>query len=188
MEFQAESTSIQGVIVLTPEAFQDSRGYFTELFRADKFQKLGLPHQFMQMNESASRKKVIRGLHFQWNPPMGKLMRVTHGAAFLVAVDLRKGSPSLGKWVGVEASAENRKQVWAPASFARGFCALEEHTRVEYLCTGIYNSKGESGIRWNDPDLAIAWPVADPVLSEKDRNAQPFRDWLASPQSDNFKY
>ena len=188
MEFQTESTLIPGVTVSTPEAFQDARGYFAELFRSDKFQKLGLPHEFVQMNESVSKKRVIRGLHFQWDPPMGKLMRVTQGTAFLVAIDLRKGSPTLGKWVGVEASAENRKQVWAPASFARGFCALADRTVVEYLCTGIYNSKCESGIRWDDPDIGITWPIADPLISEKDRNARPIRDWLASPQSDNFRY
>ena len=185
---QIEPTQIPGVVVLTPESYHDARGYFTEVFRADKFQQQGLPHQFVQMNESVSKKNVIRGLHFQWDPPMGKLMGVVQGRAYLVAVDLRKGSPTLGKWVAVEASAENRRLVWAPASCARGFCAVADHTMVQYLCTGMYNSKAESGIRWNDPEIGIAWPVADPVVSEKDRNAQSFREWLASPQSDNFRY
>jgi dTDP-4-dehydrorhamnose 3,5-epimerase len=188
MEFQAEATHLKEVLVLTPELFKDSRGYFTELFRADKLQKLGLPYEFVQINESGSRKNVIRGLHFQWDPPMGKLMRVCQGSAFLVAVDIRKGSPTLGKWVGAEVSAENRKQVWAPASFARGFCALSDHTVVEYLCTGIYNAEGESGIRWNDPDIAVDWPAADPLVSEKDRTAQRLADWLESPQSEHFKF
>jgi dTDP-4-dehydrorhamnose 3,5-epimerase len=119
---------------------------------------------------------------------MGKLMRVTMGSAFLVAVDIRKGSPTLGKWVGVEASAENRRSVWAPAGFARGFCALTDPTEIQYKCTGIYNSKAESAIRWNDPMIGIEWPLVDVVVSEKDRNARSLEEWLASPESDNVSY
>ena len=119
---------------------------------------------------------------------MAKLMRVSAGSAFLVAVDIRKGSPTLGKWAGVEASAENRRQVWAPASFARGFCALAEGTEVQYKCTGIYNGKAESAIQWNDPMIGIKWPVTDPIVSDKDRAAQSLSTWLGSPQSDNFVY
>jgi len=130
----------------------------------------------------------VRGLHFQWEPPMGKLMRVTRGAAFLVAVDLRLGSPTLGKWVGIEATEENRKQVWAPASFARGFCALTDEVEVQYKCTGIYNSKAESALRWNDPALGIEWPIRDVIVSEKDRNAPGLAEWLASPNARHFTY
>lgn len=119
---------------------------------------------------------------------MGKLMRVTAGAAFLVAVDIRKGSPTLGKWVGVEASAENRRCVWAPAGFARGFCALTDGTEIQYKCTGIYNNKAESAILWNDPRIGIEWPLTDVIVSDKDRNAQTLAQWLASPQSENFQY
>jgi len=119
---------------------------------------------------------------------MGKLMRVTRGAAFLVAVDLRLGSPTLGNWVGVEATQDNRKQVWAPASFARGFCALVDDTEVQYKCTGIYNSHAESAIRWNDPAIGIAWPLHDHLVSEKDRNAQLLSEWLASPNAQVFAY
>src|SRR5579863_5588072 len=121
MEFKAERQSIPDVVVIVPEIFQDSRGFFMETFREDKFRELGIPYQFVQDNHSRSSKGVVRGIHFQWDPPMGKLMRVTNGTAFLVAVDIRKGSPTLGKWVGLEVSAENRRQVWAPAGFARGF-------------------------------------------------------------------
>jgi dTDP-4-dehydrorhamnose 3,5-epimerase len=119
---------------------------------------------------------------------MGKLMRVTLGRAFLVAVDIRKGSPTLGQWVGVEASAENQRQVWAPAGFARGFCALSEVAVVQYKCTGLYNPRAESGIRWNDPQIGIAWPVEQPILSEKDARAQTLAEWLARPESDHFTY
>src|SRR5260370_1641164 len=114
---------------------------------------------------------------------MGKLMRVTRGAAFLVAVDLRVGSPTLGKWVGIEASAENRKQVWAPASFARGFCALTEGVEGQYKCTGVYNSKSEAAIRWNDSEIGIEWPVKDAIVSEKNPNPHTLSQWLASPNS-----
>ena len=119
---------------------------------------------------------------------MGKIMRVTAGAAFLVAVDIRKGSPTLGQWVGVEATAENRRSVWAPAGFARGFCSLTDATEIQYKCTGIYNSKAESGILWNDPAIGIEWPLTDVTVSDKDRKAQTLAQWLASPQSEHFQY
>ncbi len=188
MQIRIESRLLQEVTVVVPDIFQDDRGFFSETFRADQFEALGLPTRFVQDNHSRSTKGVIRGLHFQWDPPMGKLMRVTAGAAFLVAVDVRKGSPTLGKWVGVEASAENRRSVWAPAGFARGFCALSDATEIQYKCTGIYNSKAESAIRWNDPMIGIEWPLVDVVVSEKDRNARTLEQWLASPESDSFRY
>jgi dTDP-4-dehydrorhamnose 3,5-epimerase len=133
---------------------------------------------------------VVRGLHFQWEPPMAKLMRVTLGSAFLVAVDIRKGSPNLGKWVGVEASAENRRQVWAPAGFARGFCVLSDVAEIQYKCTEIYNPKAETGILWSDPEIGIRWPVdaSQAELSEKDRRPRTLAQWLATPESDNFRY
>ena len=168
--------------------FTDGRGFFTEVYRADQFRALGLPHEFMQDNHSGSIRGVLRGLHFQWDPPMGKLMRVTRGTAFLVAVDIRKGSPTLGQWFGTEASAENRYQVWAPAGFARGFCVLSDYAEVQYKCTAIYNQKGESGIRWDDPNIGIKWPITDVLLSEKDRQAQTLKEWLARPQSECFRY
>jgi dTDP-4-dehydrorhamnose 3,5-epimerase len=188
MEFRIESRHFGDVAVIVPDIFQDPRGFFSETFREDKFAGLGLPTQFVQDNHSGSVKDVVRGLHFQWEPPMGKLMRVTRGTAFLVAVDIRKGSPTLGRWVGVEASAENRRQVWAPAGFARGFCVLSDYAEIQYKCTGIYNNRGESGIRWNDPAIGVEWPVANPLLSEKDTKAQTLEQWLASPNSEHFRY
>jgi dTDP-4-dehydrorhamnose 3,5-epimerase len=188
MQIKVESRHLRGVVVVVPEVFCDSRGFFSETFRADQFKELGLPTEFVQDNHSRSAKGVIRGLHFQWNPPMAKLMRVTAGAAFLVAVDVRKGSPTLGKWFGIEASAENRKMLWAPADFARGFCALTDGTEIQYKCTGIYNSKAESAVRWNDPAIGITWPLADVTVSEKDRVARTLAEWLASPESEYFQY
>jgi len=188
MQIKIESRHLNDVVVVVPDIFQDTRGFFTETFRVDQFKSLGLPTNFVQDNHSRSIKGVVRGLHFQWEPPMGKLMRVTVGSAFLVAVDIRKGSPTIGKWVGIEASAQNRRSVWAPAGFARGFCALSDATEIQYKCTGIYNSKAESAIRWNDPALGIEWPLTDVIVSEKDRSARTLTEWLASPESDSFQY
>lgn len=188
MEIRVESRHLKDVVVLVPDIFQDNRGFFMETFRRDQFQQLGVPTDFVQDNHSRSCKGVLRGLHFQWDPPMGKLMRVSVGAGYLVAVDIRKGSPTLGKWIGVHASADNRKQVWASAGFARGFCALTDVVEIQYKCTAIYNSKAESTIRWNDPAIGIEWPVTDPIVSEKDRLAQSFSDWLSAPNSDYFNY
>jgi dTDP-4-dehydrorhamnose 3,5-epimerase len=118
---------------------------------------------------------------------MGKLMRVTYGNAFLVAVDIRKGSSTLGKWFGLEVSAESKKQVWAPAGFARGFCALSDTVEIQYKCTAIYNPQGEGAIRWNDPEIDIQWPKFNWILSEKDQNAQSLAEWLASPNSQHLR-
>jgi dTDP-4-dehydrorhamnose 3,5-epimerase len=188
MNISIEARYLNDVVVVVPEIFQDSRGFFSETFRIDQFKKLGLPTEFVQDNHSGSSKGVVRGLHFQWEPPMGKLMRVTAGSAFLVAVDIRKGSPTLGQWVGIEATPKNRRAVWAPAGFARGFCSLADGTEIQYKCTGSYNGSAESGIKWDDPDIGIQWPLTDTIVSEKDRNARTLADWLASPESDNFQY
>ena len=192
MRITIESQHLNGIIVLThPDVFEDERGFFLEAFRADQFAELGLPTAFVQDNHSRSRKGVLRGLHFQWEPPMGKLMRVTQGSAFLVAVDIRKGSPTLGQWFGIEVSAKNKKQVWAPAGFARGFYVSSDYAEVQYKCTGIYNNQCESGILWNDPRIGIEWPVDNPaelVISDKDNNARTLDQWLASPESDHFRF
>jgi len=188
MQIRIESRHLGDVAVLASEVFEDERGFFMEVYRADQYKALGLPIEFVQDNHSRSKQGVLRGLHFQWDPPMGKLMRVTYGSAFLVAVDIRKGSPTLGRWFGVEISAKDKKQVWAPAGFARGFCAVSDFAEVQYKCTGIYNPKGESGIRWNDPKIGIHWPVKEPELSGKDRQAQTLDEWLASPASNHFQF
>ena len=158
-----------------------------ESYRQDVFaHEVGLNLNFVQDNHSKSAKGVVRGLHFQWEPPMGKLMRVSVGRAFVVAVDIRKGSATLGHWFGLEIDAETHIQIWAPAGFARGFCALTDVAEVQYKCTGIYNPAAESGIRWDDPDVAIDWPISHPILSDKDRNAQTLADWLTRPEAENF--
>lgn len=188
MQIRIESRHLGDVAVVVPEVFEDSRGFFTETFREDQFRDLGLPTCFVQDNHSRSVKDTVRGLHFQWEPPMGKLMRVTIGEAFLVAVDIRKCSPTLGKWVGIHASAANRRQVWAPAGFARGFCVRSDFAEIQYKCTGIYSNKAESGILWNDDAIGIDWPVTDPILSDKDRRAVTLAQWLESPNSEFLTY
>lgn len=190
MPLKIESVHLNDIAVIVPQVLGDSRGFFMETFRADQFRELGLPAEFVQDNHSKSAKGVLRGLHFQWDPPMGKLMRVTHGAAFLVAVDVRRGSPTLSEWFGIEVSAENKKQIWAPYGFARGFCALTDDCEVQYKCTGTYNSKGESGVYFADPEIGIRWPIdlATAIISEKDQKAQSLAQWLASPLSANITY
>ena len=186
MPFRVIERTLDEVLVIEPILFADERGEFMEVFRRDAFQALGIPDRFVQENHSRSRRGVLRGLHFQWDPPMGKLMRVTRGEAFLVAVDIRCDSPTLGRHHAIVASRGTRLMLWAPAGFARGFCALEEDTEVQYLCTGTYNPAGESIIRWNDPAIAIRWPVTEPILSPKDAAAADFRSWMERPESRRF--
>ncbi|TWT13117.1 dTDP-4-dehydrorhamnose 3,5-epimerase [Reyranella sp. CPCC 100927] len=182
-----EKTEIADLVVVSPEVFEDARGFFMEVYKDSEYAPLGLPSQFVQFNHSGSVKNTVRGLHFQWDPPMGKLMRVARGTAFLVAVDIRKGSPTLGKHKAFTFSERDRKLVWAPAGFARGFAVLSDFAEIEYLTTGAYNSKGESGILWDDPALGIAWPVNEPILSGKDQKAQTLAQWLDRSESSFFK-
>lgn len=192
MKLSVHPAAIPGVLIVENEVYEDPRGFFMEVFREDVFREhaaLGLPDHFVQLNHSRSVRGVTRGLHFQWDPPMGKVMRVTMGSAFLVAVDIRKNSPTLGQWFGLEVSDVNRRLVWAPAGFARGLCALSDFAEVQYKCTAIYSRTGESGIRFDDPDIGIQWPeVGGFILSDRDRNAQRLAQWLASPASDTFQY
>ena len=191
MRVNVRRTSIPEVLVIEHETFQDDRGFFMEVYRADHFEgyaDLGLPSTFVQLNHSRSARGVVRGLHFQWDPPMGKLMRVARGEAFIAAVDIRPGSPTLGRYESIVASDDNHLQLWAPASFARGFCVLSELADVEYLTTGTYGPHAESGIAWNDPDIGIDWPVRQPIVSAKDAAAQSLAGWLARPEAQHFRY
>jgi dTDP-4-dehydrorhamnose 3,5-epimerase len=186
--FTVEPTEIPEVLIVRPRLFADERGWFAEIAQVRAFQVLGqgLPTQFVQVNQSRSERGVIRGLHFQWDPPQGKLMRVVSGRAFMVAVDIRPGSPTLGRYVSLEASADEPVLFWAPASFARGFAVLSDIAEIEYFCTAPYNPAAEAGIRWDDPDIGVAWPVDDPQLSPKDLAAGSLADWLARPESAAF--
>lgn len=181
-----EPTPLAGLLVVVPDVFEDQRGFFMEVYREDRFRAAGLPATFVQDNHSRSAAGVLRGMHFQWDPPQGKLVRVTAGKAFLAMIDIRKNSPTLGKWFGLETSPLTKKMVYVPPGFANGFCALEEGTEIQYKCTGVYNSKAEGGILWNDPEVGVRWPVRDPKLSEKDRSAPTLKQWLARPDADRF--
>jgi dTDP-4-dehydrorhamnose 3,5-epimerase len=188
--FTVERTAIPEVLVVRPRLFGDDRGWFTEVLQVDAFAELGLglPTSFVQVNQSRSSRGVIRGLHFQWDPAQAKLMRVVRGRAFMVAVDIRPGSPTLGQVVTVEGSEDEPVLFWAPASFARGFCALTDVTEIEYFCTAGYNPACESGIRWDDPALGIAWPLGEASLSPKDAAAGTLADWLARPEAAAFGF
>lgn len=186
MTLQIEPTGIADLVLAKLQVFPDSRGSFRELFRAEHFAALGLPSTIAQINLSRSSRGVVRGLHFQWEPPMAKCMRVARGRAFVVAVDVRKGSPTCGKSWWRELSAGDDLWVCAPAGFARGLQALENDTDVEYLCSAPYVAVNEGGIRWDDPALGIPWPLAASATSEKDNAAPTLAEWLAGPRGDVF--
>ena len=163
-------TAIPGVLIIEPRVFGDARGFFMETWNAAGFAGAGLDLTFVQDNHSRSQKGVLRGLHFQNPGPQGKLVRVTNGAVFDVAVDLRESSPTFGQWVGVELSAANRRMFWVPEGFAHGFLTLEDDTDFLYKCTAPYAPQSEFTLAWNDPAVGIEWPVTgpDPIISEKD--------------------
>jgi dTDP-4-dehydrorhamnose 3,5-epimerase len=161
-------TSLPEVIVFVPPVFSDSRGYFLETYQQKKYAEAGIAKPFVQDNQSYSTKNVLRGLHFQLRHPQGKLVRVTQGSVFDVAIDIRKNSPTFGKWHGEILSAENKKQLYIPENFAHGFCVLSDSAEFVYKCTDFYVPGDESGLIWNDPQLGIEWPIDEPILSAKD--------------------
>ncbi len=163
-------TAIDGVCLIEPVVHGDHRGFFMESYHKDRFAALGIEHDFVQDNHSRSRAGVLRGLHYQLGRPQAKLVRATRGRVFDVVVDLRRGSPSFGSWVGAELSEENRRMLYAPAGFGHGFLVLSEIAEFQYKCSDFYAPDEERGIRWNDPSIAIDWPLADldPILSDRD--------------------
>ncbi|MCX7673830.1 MAG: dTDP-4-dehydrorhamnose 3,5-epimerase [Thiobacillaceae bacterium] len=170
-------TRLPGVLILEPKVFGDARGFFLESYNERTFAELGLPTRFVQDNHSRSARGVLRGLHYQIRQPQGKLVRVVRGAVFDVAVDLRRGSPTFGRWEGVELSEHNQRMLWVPPGFAHGFYVLSELADFLYKTTDFYAPEHERAIRWDDPDLAIAWPLAgEPLLSAKDRAAPSLRE------------
>ncbi len=171
---------IEGIMIIKPRVFQDERGYFFESYNKNNFMQAGIDVCFVQDNQSESMKNVLRGLHFQ-NPPFeqGKLVRVIKGAVLDVAVDIRKGSPTYGKWNSVELSEDNQLMYWIPPGFAHGFVALEDHTLFSSKCTSVFNKESEGSILWNDTDLKIDWKTDKPLLSDKDLKAPLFRDFIS---------
>ncbi|CAI8716152.1 dTDP-4-dehydrorhamnose 3,5-epimerase [Methylococcus capsulatus] len=172
-----EQTDLPGVLLISPKVFGDARGYFKETWSRQRYQDAGLPGDFVQDNLSYSRKGILRGLHFQNPRPQGKLVQVLQGEVFDVAVDIRYGSPHFGRWFGTVLSAENHLQMYVPEGFAHGFCVLSEAALFAYKCTEYYEPSSEFSLRWDDPDIGIAWPLdSAPELSAKDRDAPRLRD------------
>lgn len=163
-------TDVEGVLIIEPKVFGDERGFFLETFQAKRYQQeAGIELPFVQDNHSRSTKGVLRGLHFQKTKPQGKLVRVVSGEVFDVAVDIRPDSKTYGKWAGTLLSAENKHQFWVPPGLAHGFVVLSDTADFEYKCTDYYDPADEGCLIWNDPDLAIEWPITEPILSEKDK-------------------
>jgi dTDP-4-dehydrorhamnose 3,5-epimerase len=163
------ATDLPEVLIIEPEVFGDARGFFLESYHARRYAEAGVPDHFMQDNHSRSRRGVLRGLHYQLTHPQGKLVWVTSGEIFDVAVDIRRGSPTFGHWVGVTLSEENHRQLYIAPGFAHGFCVLSETVDFLYKCTDFYHPEDEGGVLWCDPDIGIQWPLTTPVLSEKDQ-------------------
>ena len=177
-KFVFNKTKLDGLYVIEPEVFGDNRGYFMETYNARAFSEAGLSMTFVQDNESSSRRGVLRGLHFQRTKPQGKLVRVTEGEVFDVAVDLRRDSPTFGQWYGVRLSAENKKQFYIPEGFAHGFYVLSDTATFVYKCTNLYDPSDEGAIIWNDPDIGIDWgDISEVILSEKDMHNPSFREY-----------
>ena len=173
---QVEQTGLDGVLLVKPDVFGDDRGFFMETYHADKFHENGLPSSFVQDNHSRSTKGILRGLHFQYPNWQGKLVRVVNGEIFDVAVDVRRESANFGRWYGSYLSAENKHQLYVPEGFAHGFCVTSDIADVVYKCTSVYKASEDFSLSWNDKDIGIDWPVNDPMLSEKDKNAMALAD------------
>ncbi len=171
-------TTLPGVIVIEPDLYPDARGFFLESYHARKYQEGGIAATFVQDNHSRSARGILRGLHAQLRHAQGKLVRVLQGEVFDVAVDIRRGSPTFLRWFGVTLSADNFRQCYIPPGFAHGFCVVSEYAEFEYKCTDYYDPTSELRIIWNDPDIGIAWPVPEPLLSDKDRAGRRIADIL----------
>lgn len=170
------ATELPGVILIEPDVHKDARGFFLETYHRRKYQEGGIPGDFVQDNHSHSVRGTLRGLHAQRRRPQGKLVRAVEGEIYDVAVDARPGSATFGRWTAATLSAENFRQLYVPPGFLHGFCVLSPTAQVEYKCTDFYEPADEIGVLWNDPELAIPWPVKDPVLSEKDRRLPTWRE------------
>lgn len=166
-------TRLPGVVILEPQVHRDSRGFFLEVYHAAQLDTIGIHARFVQDNHSRSGCGTLRGLHWQHRRPQAKLVRVLSGEIYDVAVDIRRGSPTFGAWEGMHLTGDNFRQTFIPEGFAHGFCVLSEMADVEYKCTDYYDPGGESGLPWNDPAIAVAWPISTPVLSSKDGAYEP---------------
>jgi dTDP-4-dehydrorhamnose 3,5-epimerase len=162
-------TVLPGVLIIEPKVFGDARGFFLESYQAERYRQLGIAHTFVQDNHSRSARGVLRGLHFQRSRPQGKLVSVSRGSVYDVAVDINPASPTCGQFVAVELNDENHRQLWIPPGYAHGFCVLSDIADVQYKCTDYYIPEDEGGLLWNDPQVNIPWPIEQPLLSAKDQ-------------------
>ncbi len=169
-------TDLPGVLIIEPKVFGDERGFFMESWNGRRYEEAGLPGRFVQDNLSLSARGVLRGLHFQNPQPQGKLVSALRGEVFDVAVDIRVGSPTFGEWTGVTLSAENKRQFYVPEDFAHGFVVTSEAALFFYKCTDYYSPASEGIVLWNDPEIGIEWPIAEPILSDRDRAASPLHE------------
>ena len=183
-------TDLPEVILIEPDVHRDVRGFFLESYHADKYRSAGIAQPFVQDNHSHSIGGTLRGLHLQIRRPQGKLIRVIEGEIFDIAADVRRGSPTFGRWVGFSLSASNFRQTYVPPGFAHGFCVVSPTAQVEYKCTALYDPDGEIGIAWNDPALGIKWPIEEPTLSDRDRHHRPLAElmdllpeWINEPKA-----
>ncbi|WP_413625493.1 dTDP-4-dehydrorhamnose 3,5-epimerase [Luteibacter sp. Lutesp34] len=164
-------TPLPGCVLIEPQVIGDSRGFFYESYNEAKFKEAGIDRRFVQSNISRSARGVLRGLHYQWPRPQGKLVSVLEGEVFDVAVDIRRGSPTFGQWTGVMLTAENHRHFWIPEGFAHGFCVVSDHAIFSYQCTDLYDPKADGGVLWSDPAIGVDWPLSSPLLSGKDAKA-----------------
>lgn len=176
-------TKLAGVVRIEPFVHKDPRGFFFEAYHKQKFKEAGIPVEFVQSNHSQSVKRTLRGLHAQLKKPQGKLIRVLKGEIFDVAVDIRENSPTFGRWEGFTLSQHNFTQLYVPPGFAHGFCVLSDVAEVEYMCTDFYDPMDEASILWNDPDIGIRWPIKNPILSDRDRDAKRLREFVSGMKS-----
>ena len=182
MAIRVIPTELEGVLIIEPELFRDERGFFQETYQQRRYAEHGIDYEFVQDNHSQSRRGVLRGLHYQdRSAPMAKLVRCSRGAILDVVVDLRVGAPSFGRWVAVELSDENVRQLFVPIGFGHGFLTLSDVAEIQYKCSGYYTPAAEGVVRWDDPELAVVWPIAEPLVSPRDRQGGSLAEYRERP-------
>jgi dTDP-4-dehydrorhamnose 3,5-epimerase len=180
---EVEQLPLSGLLLLKPRVFRDGRGFFVETYSEPRYRAAGIDKTFVQDNHSQSMRRTLRGLHYQSSPGQAKLIRVTNGSIYDVAVDIRPDSPTYGQWYGAILDAQEHAQLYVPVGFAHGFCVMSDLADVVYKVSSVYDAKTESGIRWNDPDIGVKWPLEDPILSDRDQKTESFADYTKRMRS-----
>jgi len=180
---EVEQLPLSGLLLLKPRVFRDGRGFFVETYSEPRYRSVGIDKTFVQDNHSQSMRRTLRGLHYQSSPGQAKLIRVTSGSIYDVAVDIRPDSPTFGQWYGAILDAQEHAQLYVPIGFAHGFCVMSDLADVVYKVSSVYDAKTECGIRWNDPDIGVKWPLEDPILSDRDQKTESFADYTKRVRS-----